>query len=244
MSCIKHSAVSRHWLFGVKKWCYYRRTFLCQAVCKHLIANSPCAQRACGVNRQGVRWEKELRLNKRDGSKYLARASVIFCFVWVFLVCFVMGVSSMTRGPKLRSRKRKKSKWNLEKQLWGHGFLAQGANSGTTLPEVRRRQRAGAEGEEGVEEGSRHGWSDSGDRPGVKRGTETGACSGWPRGTEVVWTCGTVGAGGRGRKREKRRWGWVWSRSGGAGVDGSFPHCAGLRFSGVLCWRQGTTFYL
>ena len=59
--------------------------------------------------------------------------------------------------------------------------MAQGANPGATYREVRRGQKAGVEGEEGVEEGSGHGWSDSGDCPGMKRGKDT-----WAR---VSWTC-------------------------------------------------------
>lgn len=242
MSCIKNSAVSRHWLFGVKKWCYYRRTFLCQAVCKHLIANSPCAQRACGVNRQGVRWEKELRLNKRDGSKYLARASVIFCFVWVFLVCFVMGVSYMTRGPKWGQGREKRvsetwrsscegmASWHKE-QTQGQHSQKFGEDRGQEQKErkVLRRQQAWLEWQ----------WWPS---RGEKRDGDLGSLGVTQRhwGGLNVWD-----RGGRGERKEegKRRWGWVWSRSG-AGVDCSFPHCAGLGFSGVLCWRQCTTFYL
>jgi len=57
----------------------------------------------------------------------------------------------------------------------GHGVLALGENPGATCQAVRRGQRAGAEGEEGVEEGSGHGWIDSGDHPGMPRGKDTWA---------------------------------------------------------------------
>lgn len=115
-----------------------------------------------------------------------------------------MEVSYMTWGLKWAQGGEKKSKWNLEKQLWGHGFLAQGANLGATCWEVRRAQRAGAEVEEGVEEGSGHGWSDSGGSWGEDR--EGDLDSGWAGHAEVVWMCGTMrawGLGGRGRKRER-----------------------------------------
>lgn len=68
---------------------------------------------------------------------------------------------------------------------------------------------------------------------------------GWAGHTEVIWTWGHEGLGATGERKEggKRRWSWVLSRSR-AGMDGLASHCAGFKFSGVLSWRQGTTFYI
>lgn len=58
-----------------------------------------------------------------------------------------------------------------------------------------------------------------------------------------LWDREGLGAVRERKEEGKRRWGWVLSRSG-VGMDCLFSHCAGFRFSGVRCWRQGTTFYI
>lgn len=58
-------------------------------MCKYPTANSPCAQRDCGVSRQGMHWEKELRSNKHGMAASTLPGTGLFIALFVFLGFFL-----------------------------------------------------------------------------------------------------------------------------------------------------------